>query len=267
MIRVTFQPPDDEVWRSWIKAAEKRTEEVERKLEAGEAIAIDGKLYKRPRQIFLRATHEKCAYCEVNITQGMIFGDVEHYRPKGRVTDDRGRPVMLRARGEASRPHPGYPWLAYDPTNLLPSCMGCNRPNTLLSGERIGKWDRFPVGRFRARRPGEEAREKPLLLHPLFDDPAEHLTLQLDSGVLLPKTKRGERTIEILGLNRDPLVQARKDVVTVVRSLVVAARTHLDNGELEEARAAVAQIRRYRDGSAPFSWAGRMTLDALGEAR
>jgi hypothetical protein len=266
MIRVTFEPPDDKVWHHWRKAAQRSTDEVKRKLAAGEKVVIDGKLYKRPRDVFLRATHDKCAYCEVNLTQGMIYGDVEHYRPKGRITDDRGRLIMLRRRGEPSRPHPGYPWLAYDPSNLLPSCIGCNRPNILRTRERIGKWDQFPVERFRAREPGEETREKPLLLHPVLDDPADHLTLQLDTGVLVPKTPRGECTIEILGLNRDALVEARHDVVIAVWALVVAARTHLDNGEIEDARAAVARLEKYRDGSAPFAWAGRLTLDALGRA-
>ena len=82
--------------------------------------------------------------------------------------------------------------------------------------------------------------------------------------MLLPKTPRGRTTIDVLGLNRDALVQARRDVVTVVKSLVIAARNQLDDGDVEEARKTVEQIARYRDGSAPFAWAGQLTLDALG---
>ncbi|MEF9674035.1 hypothetical protein QNM99_25505 [Pseudomonas sp. PCH446] len=39
--------------------------------------------------------------------------DVEHYRPKGAVSEDAS--------------HPGYWWVAMDWDNLLPSCIDCNR--------------------------------------------------------------------------------------------------------------------------------------------
>jgi hypothetical protein len=42
--------------------------------------------------------------------------------------------------------HPGYYWLAYEWTNLLPSCYDCNsfrRHGTMKAGP--GKNERFPV--------------------------------------------------------------------------------------------------------------------------
>jgi hypothetical protein len=63
---------------------------------------------------------------------------------------------------------------------------------------------------------GEEARERPLLLHPYFDEPAEHLEF-LDCGIVRARkdangepSRRGEETIRILGLNRYGLPEARR---------------------------------------------------------
>ena len=54
--------------------------------------------------------HNKCAYCESDLGDNL---DVEHFRPKGGVTEEPG--------------HSGYWWLAHDWTNLLPSCTPCNQ--------------------------------------------------------------------------------------------------------------------------------------------
>jgi hypothetical protein len=266
VIRVKFEAPlEDALWDKWRRDAERKTTALKRKFCAGEGYDIDEELYKRPRAIFLRAFHEKCAYCETKVTSGQNLGDVEHYRPKGRVMDEHGKPVIIAARGgRPKRQHPGYPWLAYDPDNLLPSCLACNRPGTQLSGLRAGKWDRFPVLRYRAKEPGQEAREKPLLLHPVFDDPEEHMELDLETGRLRGRTQRGRATINILGLNREGLQEDRREVVGHVQAHLVAAKTALDNGDLKAARRSIDQLTRYREGSAPYSWAGRLALDALG---
>ena len=56
--------------------------------------------------------HGKCAYCETYYSASAPV-DVEHYRPKGAVSED--------------DKHPGYWWLAMAWDNLLPSCIDCNR--------------------------------------------------------------------------------------------------------------------------------------------
>ena len=48
--------------------------------------------------------NKKCAFCENDTTAGASL-QVEHYRPKAKVTED------LR--------HPGYYWLGYEWSNLL----------------------------------------------------------------------------------------------------------------------------------------------------
>jgi hypothetical protein len=50
--------------------------------------------------------------------------------------------------------------------------------------------------------------EKPLLVHPYFDNPEEHL-LFTEEGSYAGLTERGRISLEILGLNRDSLVDAR----------------------------------------------------------
>lgn len=260
MIRVPFPFAEtDPMWAGWRKRAERRTRTLLVLLEAGQAYKISDALYKEPRQIYLSVFHGKCAYCESKVTQDQHHGDVEHFRPKGRVTDESGAVVEV-----GGKPHRGYPWLAYNPGNLLPACVACNRPGT-IGRERFGKWDQFPVaGRFRALKPGEEEREKPLLLHPGFDNPEDHLELQLKTGRLRGKTKRGTVTIRILGLNREGLFEERRAVALHVCALVTAARCALDNGDYDLAGDYIGELARFRQGSAPLSWAGRLTLDALG---
>ena len=64
------------------------------------------------RRVLEKLFEQKCAYCETKIGVNADW-DVEHYRPKGRVTENTA--------------HPGYYWLAYDWDNLLPSCAFCNQ--------------------------------------------------------------------------------------------------------------------------------------------
>ncbi|RYE15232.1 MAG: hypothetical protein EOP45_18680, partial [Sphingobacteriaceae bacterium] len=61
----------------------------------------------------------KCAYCECYEPEP----EVEHYRPKKRVTGVPG--------------HPGYYWLCYEWSNLMPSCHDCNKAKS--------KGNNFPV--------------------------------------------------------------------------------------------------------------------------
>ncbi|MXO70290.1 endonuclease [Altererythrobacter buctensis] len=133
--------------------------------------------------------HGKCAYCETfYASQAPV--DVEHYRPKGAV--------------EGAPDHPGYWWLGMEWSNLLPSCLDCNRRrkqrapdgigdlNVLYKATQSGKKDSFPVAGVRADSENAElAAEHALLLDPTRDDPSAHLTYWLGNdaagGLILPK--------------------------------------------------------------------------------
>lgn len=131
---------------------------------------------KRLEELF----HGKCAYCEsVYASQAPV--DVEHYRPKGRVE------------GEAD--HPGYWWLAAEWTNLLPSCIDCNRRRkqavpvvssglaALQQAMMTGKQDAFPIAGTRAGHEADDTlAERAVLLDPTRDDPEEHLDFWLEDG-------------------------------------------------------------------------------------
>ncbi|KAF7963934.1 hypothetical protein AWV80_04050 [Cupriavidus sp. UYMU48A] len=150
--------------------------------------------------------------------------DVEHYRPKGGVADD--------------STHRGYWWLALEWSNLLPSCIDCNRsrrqfifkaagegqlPELGQAKELVGKQDAFPItSPPRASQPGDDLeREGPLLIDPTVTDPALHLTWDIRSDpetshpLLAPRQEQGvedlsaRRTIDVLGLNRQGLVEER----------------------------------------------------------
>jgi uncharacterized protein (TIGR02646 family) len=138
--------------------------------------------------------HGKCAYCE-SFYGSLAPVDVEHYRPKGRVE---GEPT-----------HPGYWWVAAIWSNLLPSCLDCNRRRKqrtpTVSGNltvlyrtmQTGKKDAFPIQGPRASAEGANvAAEKPLLLDPTSDDPDDHLAFWLGddpaSGLIYPKPDAGE---------------------------------------------------------------------------
>jgi len=153
----------------------------------------------------LQAFDYVCAYCESRTATV----EVEHYRPKNLVRTQAG-------------PLPGYYWLAATWENLLPSCHDCNQvlrtyhPDGKRSKSGKGNWFPLEDEKARATRKGEEDRERPLLLHPYRDEPAEHLEF-LDCGIVRARrdangkpSRRGEETIRILGLNRYGLPEARQ---------------------------------------------------------
>ena len=211
------------------------------------------------RERLTEVFHGKCAYCETyyRATQP---ADIEHFRPKGGVTID----------GTKLQP-PGYWWLASDWSNLLPSCSDCNRPRQqdFPAGmpRTAGKANRFPVAseRTRAAAPGQEARERRLLLHPYLDQPEEHLrfvtgTDTIRDGEVEPvrqangrASKIGATSIEVYALQRLGLIEHRRTVLRELRAHLAhalqmrnAALRHPDDPQFVDGfRAAVADIARF----------------------
>lgn len=158
--------------------------------------------------------HGKCAYCEAFYAATQPV-DVEHWRPKGGVDLDPWETIS---------DFPGYPWLASEWENLLPSCIDCNRARTQRhsdgSSAVTGKGMRFPVeqGTTRATDPSSLANERPLLLNPCDDEPGAHLGPAPDeAAVFVPRSERGRMSILIYGLNRAALVVARRERASEVR--------------------------------------------------
>lgn len=145
--------------------------------------------------------------------------------------------------------------------NLFSACRACNQP-----GEGAGKWDRFPVLGKRAMKPADPlTSEEPLLIDPYNDDPADHLVFDPDTGMVGHKTKKGEMTIKILGLNRDGLVEMRKMIAEAARNEYSAfARAITDRNPAEKERRK-KEWQRYEDGSAVYSAIGREAIRILRE--
>ncbi|MQB04541.1 hypothetical protein DXT91_10410 [Agrobacterium tumefaciens] len=168
--------------------------------------------YKTVRRALHSLTGGHCAYCEAyyDVTEP---GDLEHFRPKGAIETSNGRVT------------PGYWWLAAVWENLLPSCIRCNREETqaLYDGTsmKVGKGERFPIfdEADRASAENGEANERPLLINPTEDEPADHIKFVEEEGYCVAKcvdetetTENGRRaraSIDIYGLNRSGLVTDR----------------------------------------------------------
>ena len=203
--------------------------------------------------------HGKCAYCETFYSASAPV-DIEHYRPKGAVSEDPA--------------HPGYWWLAMSWDNLLPSCIDCNRKRkqrvevistrvaelylnshaNTLEIKQSGKKDSFPIAATGQRILPEGSGfgvELPLLLDPTRDDPEEHLRFHINHanpiGLVLSgkqpgaESERGSTSIFVYGLNRLGLVQERTRVLRRLEflgDLVVELAAVI--GELEEPPAVAA---------------------------
>ena len=142
---------------------------------------------RRVKNALSKIQSGKCCYCESEFS-GTYPGDVEHFRPKGRVRQRRG----------ALAEYPGYFFLAYRWENLLFSCFICNSS---------GKGDFFPVANARATDFSQLDNEGALLVDPLRENPRHHITFQF----ITPKaiSRRGEETIKVLRLDRPELFRSR----------------------------------------------------------
>jgi len=251
VIRLHFTPPDsDDAWDAWI--ADGRAAVARMLAGAADRRAIDAALYKRQRDRLLMVTHQKCAYCELRLPAGQRKGDVEHYRPKGRVRRMDGKAVKVQRDG-VEIDHPGYFWLAYEYLNLLPACSACNRrAGDTASGMKTGKGDIFPTLDNRwAARPEDVQGEQPALLNPWLDEPSGHLLFDPETGLVMGITERGRITERLLGLNRDGLPEARKKACRDLRRTIQVSVGDAAGRGADPVDAHTLQS--VRDGSAEFA--------------
>jgi hypothetical protein len=227
VIYAKFQHPDYATFAEWEKEAGAATGRLAAWVGThpnpakGESLPVENHLYQALKDCLKDYFHGKCAYCESDF-EAVSWGDVEHYRPKRKVT---------------GAIHPGYYWLAYDPSNLMPSCERCNRAD--------GKLNKFPIAAAgkRALAQGDDLRaEAALLLNPY--DPAHcgttarHLryVFERDGWELLPTgrieglTPEGIESVDTYKLNRMALVKRRrKNQMAAIKAL----RAAYDTGAFE----------------------------------
>jgi uncharacterized protein (TIGR02646 family) len=245
MIKVVKTEANNPAWvKLQLKAAAARAKAIKDFEDTGD-VKIDRELYAEFKPYLQKLFNGKCAYCEAEIASNQP-GDLEHFRPKGRVVDDNFKPIKAKYPKKGEMDHAGYFWLAYWWCNLLPSCRDCNsyrHHGGPFADDGAGKADRFPVDGFRACLPDEEAAEKPLLINPTDDLPEDHLEFSSD-GKIGSKSTIGEQTLRLLGLNiRESLVRQRRlayrHSYSVFKDWLVARATDNEadeNDKLQELR-------------------------------
>jgi hypothetical protein len=203
----------------WLTRAEALTDQF---IAAGKYNEKEG-IWSEVKAIFSEMQHNRCAFCQrplANLQHGSGEHDLEHYRPKARVTaypTAKDGVTFSFPTGVSSKT--GYHWLAYHLENYAVSCIPCNRGL---------KADRFPIAGIRAKPPKNKTEadqqnpatldplEQPLLLFPYVDDPEEYI--EFFGAVPRAKYKKGIKyqratvTIAFFALadeSRDELFRAR----------------------------------------------------------
>lgn len=205
-----------------------------------------------------KLSHGKCWYTEA--LQAGTDVDVDHYRPKRRVAE-------LIA---AELPHPGYWWLAYDPSNYRFSCIVANRRRQdVEAGRTGGKADHFPIQHETDRAYTKDVdfgAEKPLLIDPCVAHEPELITFKED-GEAMPrfpvdqayKHGKAAKSIELYSINHSEFVTARLELRDRIEKLKKDAKRFFSKLETGDAvhesgyASAIAELARLRSAPAPFS--------------
>ena len=158
-----------------------------------------------------RLYNYKCAFCEgkTDIAQNPL--EIDHYRPKNKI------------KSQADNEY-GYYWLGYEWTNLLPICKYCNSNKFTHFPIKNNKRDFSKLEKNIIKNSKLNPKvfninelndiEKPYLLNPDIDE-VEKYFIFLKNGKIIPvkKSKKAEKTIEILKLNRPNLIISRKKYI------------------------------------------------------
>ena len=260
MIRIEFQEPNTPEWRAWRKQCQNEQRNHNAKIEAGQTAepkrsVYKGKDYDIKARVYMDVQgpfRGKCAYCEQKI-YGSQHGDMEHFRPKSAVSDESFEPALVDENGSV-RKHPGYYWLCYDWRNLLPACVLCNQESRQGSdSRRIGKHTRFPVRGFRAVKPGDEAKEEPMLVNPVSEDPQEHLRLE-SNGSYTWLTDRGHTCVDIFGLNDRDLPHDRRAIYkNVIEKMGLLSQALAIEPNGDQAHNLIKEILEHKNGRHAFT--------------
>ncbi len=268
MVKIDFPEPTSTEWQKWREECDIARDKLVSRIENGKKPKITN-LYKdsRMQKIYKSGQapfYGKCAYCESAVRANQP-GDIDHWRPKNRVTSASDKLVKIKTKNGTMCPHPGYYWLAYEWRNLLLACTACNRATVKTFGQPTGKGSQFPVRGFRAKKMGEESKERPVLVNPVMDDPAVHMEVDSETGVMIAKTDRGETCIDIFGLNiREALPRERLDYIETTRlainSLLVQIRLGEPNEKKDAMRKLTERVKRIKSGAIPYSAGCRIVL-------
>lgn len=175
--------------------------------------------HKTVKEALIAMQHDKCCFCEAKITH-ISYGDVEHYRPKAGYRQDNSESLQ----------QPGYYWLVYTWDNLLLSCTLCNQQY---------KKNLFPLLHPEKRvlsHHDDITAEQPLLINPTLINPQDYIGFRAEIPYAVEGNIYGDRTIAILGLDRESLNEKRRSKLAEIALLidvVKIANHQADNVELQ----------------------------------
>jgi hypothetical protein len=262
-------------WEKWQAKSQKITKEIIDAWEKGEDYDFDNteaKVWGELKSWLLENIFNgKCAFCENKLIGAPLHA--EHYRPKGEVTTvvdpatKKSIKVTVNDESGKSINHPGYFWLALNWKNLLPSCYTCNSTykRTLFPVKRNYVYFMNAKDIDKTKLKGEYITthkngieyiflnpedlnniEEPLILHPYFDDPQEHLAFdELGNIVPLHKSEKGAATIRVFGLDNEDLIEERREEVKKAKGYLLEV--------IENKPDARMKINGYKKGTAQYS--------------
>lgn len=195
---------------------------------------------------------KKCWYCETPADRS--DNAVDHFRPKGRVSD-------------AASHHEGYRWLAFDWRNYRYACTFCNsRRKDVVNGTAGGKADRFPLldETKRLYGPGLLRQEKPALLDPCNLHDWELLGCKRESGKPCAtsddatKKQRADISIEIYHLDYQPTCNRRHATAVQMMADIDQAKNLFEQIENDPTKeedffGVAKKIKRAIDKESPYS--------------
>ncbi len=182
----------------------------------------------------------RCCYCE-RFREVNRESDVEHFRPKTEITEERGAG--------------GYWWLAYDWDNLFLSCRYCNQEH---------KKKFFPIRGTRARKKGADLKaEDAYLIDPAQENPEDHISYD---WVTVPRQvipngrgndrERGDRTIEICGLDHPTLNSQRYGILKSLRQLETKMKYAMYLEDTDKIRRIATEIHDVTSAGEPIEFLG-----------
>lgn len=142
---------DDPAVKHWLRKAKQNARQLAScsTHDQRKAFIQKNNIWSEFKPILMKYFGEKCWYSECDLTGS--FGDVDHFRPKGKSTDENGKVILQE----------GYWWLVYDYLNYRLSCEKCNRP----FGDG-GKGVKFPLKPGTLPAAVQDKNDTPLLLDP-----------------------------------------------------------------------------------------------------
>lgn len=208
--------------KEWNKVAKREEKKIKSSIYSDPYYDSYGNTASRVIDVLNECYYYKCGYCERRYKL-----DVEHYRPKGEVRDLNNEIIKVKNSVGKLIAHPGYYWLGYEWSNLIPACISCNRDG--------GKNSKFPnLNGYLVEPPMKDnvletdkckldfndlKNEKPMMIHPEEDNIGAMFQFEIDKdkkGIEIignDAEGRGEATILICQMNRTEIRMDRLEYV------------------------------------------------------